>query len=188
MESLEDAFIAYLEDAAGLKPERSRASPKQLPEPTRPAVSRASLSSRFDLGRLWAYARRETMEILRDPIRLAFSLLGPLILMVTVGYGISFDVEHLAYAAFDQDQTNESRELLENFSGSRYFAEHPDISSETELEHRLKSGELKVARRDPAELRQGSADATSSPKSPYGSTARCRSGPTRRAVMSRGWR
>ena len=85
------------------------------------------------------------MEILRDPIRLAFSFLGPLILMVTVGYGISFDVEHLAYAAFDLDQSKESRELLENFSGSRYFTEHPDIAVETELEHRLKSGELKVA-------------------------------------------
>ena len=85
------------------------------------------------------------MEILRDPIRLAFSLLGPLILMVTVGYGISFDVEHLAYAAFDQDQSNESREFLENFFGSRYFTEHPNITSDTELDHRLKSGEIKVA-------------------------------------------
>jgi ribosome-dependent ATPase len=65
--------------------------------------------------------------------------------MVTIGYGISFDVEHLAFAAFDQDQTNESRELLENFAGSRYFTEHPEITSDTELEHRLKSSELKVA-------------------------------------------
>ena len=146
MPKLEDAFIAYLEDAAaterGAPPPSTTEAP---PEPTRPAVSRASQSSRFDLGRLWAYARRETMEILRDPIRLAFSLLGPLILMVTVGYGISFDVEHLAYAAFDQDQSNESREFLENFFGSRYFTEHRDITSEAELDHRLKSGEIKVA-------------------------------------------
>jgi ribosome-dependent ATPase len=89
--------------------------------------------------------RAETIEILRDPIRLAFSFLGPLILMLTVGYGISFDVEQLAYAAFDQDQTNESRELLENFSGSRYFGEHNDIASDAESEQRLKSGQLKIA-------------------------------------------
>jgi ribosome-dependent ATPase len=145
MDRLEDAFIAYLEDAAGkergAKPDETEASPG----PTEPAVSRAPASSRFDLRRLWAYARRETMEILRDPIRLAFSFLGPLILMLTVGYGISFDVEHLAYAAFDQDKTNESRELLENFSGSRYFGERPDIAVDSELDHRLKNGELKVA-------------------------------------------
>jgi len=145
MTKFEDAFIAYLEDAAGREPGAKPGKPDAAPEPTQPAVSRASVSARFDLGRLWAYARRETLEILRDPIRLAFALLGPVILLVTVGYGISFDVEHLAFAAFDQDQTNESRELLETYWGSRYFTEHPDIAGETGLDHRLKSGELKVA-------------------------------------------
>jgi ribosome-dependent ATPase len=144
-DNLGDAFIAYLEDASGIEPGAERSDTEAPPEATRSAPVRASVSSRFDLRRLWAYARRETMEILRDPIRLAFALLGPLILLLTVGYGISFDVEHLAYAAFDQDQTNESRELLENFAGSRYFTEHSDIASEGELEKRLKSGELKVA-------------------------------------------
>ena len=131
-----------------MRPEESREKPSDTeapPEPTRSAVARASVSSRCDLRRLWAYARRETIEILRDPIRLAFSFLDPLILMLTVGYGISFDVEHLAYAAFDQDQTNESRELLENFSGSRYFGEHNDIASDAESDQRLKSGQLKIA-------------------------------------------
>jgi len=143
MERFEDAFIAYLEDAGGRESKPSETAPS--PEPTWPAASRESVSSRFDLRRLWAYARRETMEILRDPIRLTFAIAGPLILMVTIGYGISFDVEHLAYAVFDQDQTTQSRELLENFAGSRYFTEHPDIVGQSELEHRLKSGELKVA-------------------------------------------
>lgn len=85
------------------------------------------------------------MEILRDPIRLAFSLLGPVIMMVTFGYGISFDVEELAFAAFDQDQTSESQSLLEYFWGTRYFKEHQEIATEPELERRLKTGELKVA-------------------------------------------
>jgi ribosome-dependent ATPase len=145
MDRLEDAFIAYLEDAGRKEPGAKPGDTETTREPTAPAPSAAAASSRFDLRRLWAYARRETLEILRDPIRLAFSFLGPLILMLTVGYGISFDVEHLAYAAFDQDQSKESWELLENFSGSRYFGEHPDIASDAELDHRLKSGELKVA-------------------------------------------
>jgi len=144
-DNLGDAFIAYLEDAAGRESGAKPSDTEAPPEPTRSAVARASVSSRCDLRRLWAYARRETIEILRDPIRLPFSFLGPLILMLTVGYGIPFDVEHLAYAAFDQDQTNESRELLENFSGSRYFGEHNDIASDAEGEQRLKSGHLKIA-------------------------------------------
>ena len=47
-----------------------------------PVQSRAS--RRFDPGRLWAYARRETMELLRDPIRLAFAFVGPVILMLAI--------------------------------------------------------------------------------------------------------
>ena len=98
------------------------------------------------------------MEILRDPIRLTFALAGPLILLVTVGYGISFDVEHLAFAAFDQDQTRESRELLENFSGSRYFSEHPEMAGESDLDRRLKDGELAVAIEIPPNFGKDLAD------------------------------
>jgi ribosome-dependent ATPase len=85
------------------------------------------------------------MEILRDPIRLAFSLLGPIVLMLSFGYGLSFDVDNLSYAAFDQDRTLESREFLEGFSGSRYFQEHREIGSAAELDRRLGSGELALA-------------------------------------------
>ena len=35
---------------------------------------------------LWACARRETRELLRDPIRIAFALLGPLVLMLAFGF------------------------------------------------------------------------------------------------------
>ena len=84
------------------------------------------------------------MELLRDPIRLGFAFVGPVILMLAFGYGITFDVENLKYAAFDQDQTPESRRLLESFSGSHYFSEQRPISSTAEMEQRLRSGELAV--------------------------------------------
>ncbi len=146
--SLEDAFISYLEEAAD---RQEKKTDQPAPQPAaaagvtaaKPVQSRAS--RRFDPGRLWAYARRETMELLRDPIRLAFAFVGPAILMLAFGYGITFDVENLKYAAFDQDQTPESRRLLESFSGSHYFSERPPISATTELDRRLKSGELAVA-------------------------------------------
>jgi ribosome-dependent ATPase len=146
--SLEDAFISYLEEAAE-KEENKKTEPAPQPAaaevvaPTKPAQSRAS--RRFDPGRLWAYARRETMELMRDPIRMGFAFVGPIILMLAFGYGITFDVENLKFAAFDQDQTPESHRLLESFSGSHYFTEHPPISSAVELEQRMQSGELAVA-------------------------------------------
>jgi ribosome-dependent ATPase len=150
--TLEDAFISYLEEAGGAgkekKPEPAaeaaapEAAASAAPAVAKPGESRSS--RRFDPGRLWAYARRETMELLRDPIRLAFAFIGPVVLMFAMGYGITFDVENLNYAAFDQDRTPESRRLLESFSGSRYFSERPPIGSPAELEQRMRSGELAV--------------------------------------------
>ena len=189
-DKLEDAFIAYLEDAARDEPgSKARTKLPSAPAPTEPAVSVAAPGcARFDLRRLWAYARRETMEILRDPIRLAFSLLGPLILMLTVGYGISFDVEHLAFAAFDQDQTLESRELLEQFLGIAIFQEHPDIASETELDRRLKNGELKVAIEIPPNFGKDLRERQAARGFGMARRRRCRSAPRRHAAMSWGWR
>jgi len=136
-DSLEEVFIDVLE-AAGMG--RAGETP-----PVAAYAKAAVRPWRVDPRRLWAYASRETLEILRDPARLAFALLGPALLLLTFGYGISFDVEHLTFAAFDQDQSAQSRQLLESFQGSRYFDEQPAITSTQELETRLKSGELKLA-------------------------------------------
>jgi ribosome-dependent ATPase len=143
--SLEDAFISYLAEAAGIK------LTEKVPPPVQsagiPSAKAQHATRRFDPGRLWAYARRETMELLRDPIRLTFALLGPLILMIAFGYGISLDVEHLRFGAFDQDRTPESRDLIEAFSSNpRYFDERPPpIGSSEELDRRFRSGDLQVA-------------------------------------------
>ncbi|MEN3930321.1 ribosome-associated ATPase/putative transporter RbbA [Microvirga sp. W0021] len=144
---LEEVFISYLADAAGI----SLAADKAHTEQNVSAISTEEVenthtgkSKYFDFGRLWAYARRETMELIRDPIRLVFALLGPVLLMVTFGYGISFDVENLPFAVYDQDQSLESRNIVESFEGSRYFVRRPDIRSTDEMERRLRSGELSV--------------------------------------------
>ena len=145
VQTLEEAFIAYLEEATAVEQStgvcasaavlESAPTPPPLPERWR----------RFSFRRLWAYAQREAMELRRDPIRLAFALLGPILLMITCGYGISFDVEHLSYAVLDRDRSPESRAYLEQFAGSRYFREQPPIMDYAEMEHRLRSGSLKLA-------------------------------------------
>jgi len=142
--SLEDAFISYLAEASGITLTQKTPPPVQEAQPT---SAEPHGTRRFDPGRLWAYARRETMELLRDPIRLTFALVGPLILMIAFGYGISLDVEHLRFGAFDQDRTPESRALIEAFTASpRYFDEKPPpIVSGDELDRRFRSGDLQIA-------------------------------------------
>ncbi len=141
-ESLEDTFIGYLADAAGI--DRSKKSERPERQTTAIASEPLRMPKRFDLGRLWAYARREVAELLRDPIRLAFAVFGPILLMLAFGYGISFDIENLQMAAFDQDNTPQSRELLDGFSGSRYFSVQPPITSAQEAERRLRSGNTQI--------------------------------------------
>ena len=64
--------------------------------------------------------------------------------MAAFGYGISFDIENLQMAAFDQDDTPQSRQLLEGFSGSRYFSVQPPITSAAEADERLRSGNTQI--------------------------------------------
>ena len=139
--TLEEAFISHLREANGdldVSPERAMPLTHQEEKFDRVPSTRS-------LRRVWAYALRETKELLRDRIRLFFALVGPLILMLTVGYGISFDVEGISFAVFDQDQTSDSRLLAEQFSSVRFFDEQSDIQSAAELKRRFKSGELTVA-------------------------------------------
>ena len=85
------------------------------------------------------------MELLRDPIRLAFALLGPVILMFAMGFGITFDVENLKYAAFDQDRTPESRRCSR---ASRVRAISPNArrsALQRNWSDAMRSGELAVA-------------------------------------------
>lgn len=148
--TLEEAFIGYLEDAAGAGVSAAPETRGVRDSSVRPADRQPVADRIFDPARLWAYARRESVEVLRDPIRLAFALLGPVLLMVAFGFGITFDVENLPYAALDQDQSYESREFLANFEGSRYFDRKPEILDTAQMDGRLKSGELTLAIEIPA--------------------------------------
>ena len=92
-----------------------------------------------------AYAHNETMQIIRDPVRLAFAFVGSALLMLVFGFGITMDVEHIRYATFDLDQSPESRAYLEQFAGaSRYFTGTPPVRSPEEALERLQSDDISL--------------------------------------------
>ena len=139
--TLEATFIAYLEEAAGSAPVvETSPAPEKSAEPTK-----YKGSDRFNWLRLFSYARREAMELRRDPIRLTLALLGTALLMFIIGYGINVDVENLSFAVLDRDQTTTSQNYALNIAGSRYFIEHSPIETPDELDQRLRSGELSLA-------------------------------------------
>ena len=147
-DTLEEAFISHLEEASGEGGENDTDSdPRSTLSADETSVEgwQPATASLFSFRRLWAYSLRETMELVRDPIRLMFALIGTAILMPVFGYGITFDVENLTYAVLDRDQTPESRTYIENLAGSRYFEEQPPLISNHDLEARLLSGDIALA-------------------------------------------
>jgi len=138
--SLEAAFIGFLADAGA----EDAFAERRLALPAG-AARRDTDSDWISAARIWAFTRREAMEILRDPIRLVFALAGPIVLMLAMGFGITFDVENLSYAALDQDQSRESRMFLGAMSSSRYFDERPPIADFAELDRRMKAGDISLA-------------------------------------------
>ncbi|WP_313037039.1 ribosome-associated ATPase/putative transporter RbbA [Stutzerimonas nitrititolerans] len=140
--TLEETFIAYLQDATA-----DDAQPEATPvAPVVPAIGTGSeRQARFSLRRLLSYSQREATELRRDPIRATLAMLGTVLLMFIMGYGISLDVEDLGYAVLDRDQTTTSQAYALNIAGSRYFTEKAPLRDYTDLDQRLRSGEISLA-------------------------------------------
>ena len=154
---LEEAFVQYLIEAEGgeggeglsrQEAAHSESDQRELLQNTDGVREQSSHTLRdnpntdtfkYRFSMIWTFARREAKELLRDKIRLFFAVFGPLIIMASVSWGISFDVRNLKFAVYDRDQTAASRELVEYFDGSRYFLQQPPIQSEAEIDTVLKS-------------------------------------------------
>ena len=137
--TLEEAFISHLEEAS------KAASVATIAETALEAPQRSGadpVERSFSVQRLLACTIRESLELLRDPIRLGFALLGTTFLMLVFGFGISTDVNNLSFAVLDRDQSHESRAYLEEMRGSPYFLEKSALADYSDLEKRLENANI----------------------------------------------
>jgi ribosome-dependent ATPase len=146
--NLEEAFVAYLEDAIGETKVASPVvdSPVETAAPTGNNVAPRGRTKRFfDLRHMFAYTRRETLELRRDPIRATLATVGSVILLFVMGYGLNLDIENLTFAALDRDDTTISHDYVQQIAGSRYFKEKDPIVDYADLDRRMRNGELSLA-------------------------------------------
>nr|WP_295382708.1 ribosome-associated ATPase/putative transporter RbbA [Pseudoxanthomonas sp.] len=148
--TLEEAFIGYLVEASGeaapapaAKVEAADAYPAGAA--AAPAPEPRPRAAGFSLQRLWSYLWREALELQRDPVRAALALVGSLVLMIVIGYGINMDVENLTVAVLDRDQSTLSQSYTHGLSGSRYFIEQAPLRSYEELDQRMRAGKIALA-------------------------------------------
>ena len=176
-DSLEEAFIEYLQDAIDKqnaeKKAKENASAKKEDAGVLKKVEAIDgktdgknsnkpvdvtqlhgkrFKRRFDFMRMMSYANREALELRRDPIRATMALLGSVILMFVIGYGINTEVENLTFAVLDHDQSVISRDYVQQISGSRYFIQKKDIVDYDDLDERMRSGEISLAIEIPPEF------------------------------------
>jgi ribosome-dependent ATPase len=145
--NLEEAFIGYMEDAIAQQPTGSAQATGTSSAPVTTAPSgvpgHEKTAIPLPLRRLFAYARNEAIQIIRDPVRLAFAFLGSAVLMLVCGFGITTDVENIKLAAFDRDQSPDSRIYLEQFrSIPRYFKWETPIFSDEDALKRLQGDKV----------------------------------------------
>ncbi len=88
---------------------------------------------------------KEFRQIRRDPTSLAMLLVLPAILIVLVGYAMSFDVKHIPLVVFDQSRTAESRQYLERFFQTEYFDHARTVSTYGDIESSFMKGDARVA-------------------------------------------
>ncbi len=147
--SLEEAFIGYLVEASGeTAPDLdARLVIDEAAAAATPSAEgvRHHRVPRFSVQRLWSYLWRESLELQRDPIRATLALVGSLVLMVVIGFGISMDVEDLRFAVLDRDHSTLSENYVQSLAGSRYFIEQPPLTDYADLDQRMRAGQIALA-------------------------------------------
>ncbi|MBF5041606.1 ABC transporter permease [Aggregicoccus sp. 17bor-14] len=98
-------------------------------------------SMKHALLRTGAIAAKEALHIRRDPRMLYLALGMPVLMLLLFGYGVSFDLDHIALAWVDPAPTASSRQLARAFQGSGEFELQP-VDSVDEVQRRMRRGAL----------------------------------------------
>ena len=94
--------------------------------------------------RIVAIARKETRQLLRDPVYLGLAFAVPLLLLILLGYQLSLDVKGLLVAVVDRDRSVWSRWYVDGFVNSEYFRLVARLESEAEAREWIRSGRARV--------------------------------------------
>jgi ABC-2 type transport system permease protein len=99
----------------------------------------------MDLIRTWAVFRKEIIHIRRDPISLIQVILLPVVLLLLNGYALTFDLDHVPLAVYDQEMSRVSQDFVQSFRGTQYFSLKYNLSSYGEIARLINARQVKVA-------------------------------------------
>lgn len=95
--------------------------------------------------RTGALARKEVAHILRDPRSLYLALGLPVVILVLMGFGMSFDLDRIPLVVVDNDHTAASRALVRSFTAGDDFRVAFELQSTDEAEATFRATEANAA-------------------------------------------
>ncbi len=88
---------------------------------------------------------KEFIQILRDKRMGGLVFIAPIIQILVIGYAVTTDVNNVPTAIYDQDKSQESRELVQRMEASGYFEIKYQVQSPQELTDLLERGRVLAA-------------------------------------------
>ena len=102
--------------------------------------------------RLRQMIRKEFIQVFRNSKMRAIVLVMPLVQSMVFGYAVTTDVRQVSTAIYDQDQTPQSRDLIDRFVHSGYFRVKSRIHSDREIDELLDYGKVAAVIRIPSDF------------------------------------
>src|ERR1700683_828324 len=85
------------------------------------------------LQRILALTRKELLAVLKDSRSRMSLLIPPVVQALLFGYAATYDLNHVTYAALDQDHSAASRQLLAGLDGSGVFERVADLQRASDI-------------------------------------------------------
>lgn len=79
-------------------------------------------------------AKKETIEMFRDPVRVFANFAVPIVLMFLFSSGLNLDVKNIPFVVLDMDDSKYSREYADSYINSDYFSYMGNVHSSKEAE------------------------------------------------------
>jgi ABC-2 type transport system permease protein len=99
----------------------------------------------FSPARLFAMARKETIQLVRDLRSLGLAFALPVVMLLLFGSAITTDIKYIKLAVLDRDNSLESRQFVAAFAKSDYFVVQKDLGTADEAEALIDRGTVRVA-------------------------------------------
>jgi ABC-2 type transport system permease protein len=95
-------------------------------------------------SRLLAVVRKESREVVRDPLYLVLAIVVPIVVTSLLALGFVLDVKNLPVAFYDMDRSPLSREYMYSFTNSEYFRLVAIVNSAEELDALIESATVRA--------------------------------------------